>query len=195
MKVTLLLFSVFLSIILYANINYLHGISGMTLRDGGTGCICHSDHPNDSVVVWIQGPDTVYLSDTAFYKIYIYGGPAVSGGFNLAADFGTLNSTDSLTQILLDELTHSTSKPFMNDTVFWNFSYIAPDSLVIDTLYATGNSTNNDSIPTGLDKWNHAQNFIVHVSDDPLLIENKVLQPEEFFLYQNYPNPFNQRRK
>jgi hypothetical protein len=147
------------------------------------------------VLVWIEGPDTVYLNDTTNYKIFISGGPAITGGFNLASYFGVLDSTDSLTQILFNELTHSTSKEFINDTIFWNFSYIAPDSLVVDTLYAAGNSTNNDSIPTSLDKWNHAENFVVNVMDEPVFVQTEKLKPEDFALYQNYPNPFNPSTK
>ncbi|MBT8382289.1 MAG: hypothetical protein KJO59_08015, partial [Ignavibacteria bacterium] len=112
MKTNLLLLSVFVTIIIYANINYQHGINGMTLRDGGTGCICHDLDPTDSVMVWIEGPDTVYLNDTADYKIYISGGPAVVGGFNVATYFSIIDATDTLTQILSDELTHNRPKQF-----------------------------------------------------------------------------------
>ncbi len=191
MKTSLLLLSVFLSVVLYANINYMHGISGMTLRDGGTGCICHNDHPSDSVMVWIEGPDTVFINDTINYKLFMSGGPAITGGFNVASYIGLLDTTDSLTQLIFGELTHKKSKHFINDTLFWDFLYIAPDSIVSDTLYATANSTNNDSIPTSLDQWNHAENFAVNVIDEPVFVKDKNVQPDEFVLYQNYPNPFN----
>ena len=195
MKTNLLLLSVFFAIIIYANINHWHGITGMTLRDSGIGCFCHNEHPNDSVKVWIEGPDTVYLNDTAYYKIFISGGPAVTGGFNLASYSGILDTTDPLTQILYDELTHSMPKQFVNDTVFWDFIYIAPDSLIVDTLYSAGNSTNNDTIPVYFDKWNHAENLAVHIVEEPVYVANKNLPLENFILFQNYPNPFNPSTK
>ena len=53
MKINILLAITFLSFITYANLDYLHGITGMTLRDGGIGCVCHGTEPTISVNVWI----------------------------------------------------------------------------------------------------------------------------------------------
>ena len=191
MKINLILGIAFLSIIIYANIEYLHGITGMTLRDGGTGCICHNFTWSDSVKVWIDGPDSVYRNDTVSYKLFMSGGPAVTGGFNIAAYFGVLDSVDTLTRVSFGELTHSSTNQFVSDTVFWNFIYTAPDSLLIDTLYSVGNSTNGDSIPTNLDEWNFGENFVVSVIDRPVYVESDNSIPDDFVLYQNYPNPFN----
>jgi len=191
MKYTLLILAAFFSIIIYANINYLHGISGKTLKDDGTGCICHNFVFNDSVNVWIEGPDTVNTSDSADFNIFIAGGPAVVGGFDLAVLYGSLNSVDTLTHIEFSDLTHSFPNFFFNDTVFWSFLYVAPDSVVSDTIYSVGNSCNGDSIQTDLDQWNHADNFVVNVVDEPVFVQNDETSPERFVLNQNYPNPFN----
>jgi hypothetical protein len=169
----------------------MDGISGMTLKDGGDGCQCHNFFSNDSVYVWIEGPDTVYVQDSAYYKIFMTGGPSVVGGFDLAVYFGILNAVDTLAQIKDGDLVHSFPNIFTNDTIVWDFKYISPDTVLADTLYATGNSCNGDSIPTELDQWNHGENFIVNVVDNPVFSENEVFQPEEFVLHQNYPNPFN----
>jgi hypothetical protein len=195
MKTNLLILSIFLSIIIYANINYQHGINGMTLRDGGIGCICHDLTPTDTVNVWIEGLDTVFRGETARYRILITGGPAVAGGFNIASYFGELDTVDTLTQKILGELTQISPNLFKNDTVSWNFLYTAPDSLLVDTLYSVANSVNRDSIPSNLDQWNFGENFIVHVVDKPVYVQDKSIQPEKFILYQNYPNPFNPSTK
>jgi hypothetical protein len=195
MKFNFLLIFVFVSIIVYAGIDSLHGIVGLTKRDGSTGCVCHNFFWSDSVNVWIEGPDSVYRNDTVSYKLFMSGGPEVTGGFNVASYFGVLDSVDTLTRVAFGELTHTSPNPFISDTVFWNFSYTAPDSLLIDTLYSVGNSTNGDSIPTDPDQWNFGENFIVNVIDKPVNVERINLVPEEYILYQNYPNPFNPTTK
>ncbi len=195
MKTNLILLSIFITIIVYANINRMDGISGMTLKDGGSGCQCHNFFSNDSVKIWISGPDTLYSGDSAAYKIFMTGGPAVVGGFDLAVFFGTLNAVDTLAKVKDGDLVHSFPNLFLNDTVVWDFKYIAPDTVLTDTLYATGNSCNQDSIPTEIDQWNHAENFIVIVIEEPVYVKDRSLQPDEFILYQNYPNPFNPSTK
>ena len=191
MKINLLLSVAFLSIVIYANINEMHGIIGLTKRDGGLGCLCHNLTPTNSVSVWIEGPDSVLINSSVQYKLFMTGGPAKAGGFNIASFVGTLDSVDTLTQVLFGELTHTSPNPFLNDTVSWNFLYTAPDSLVVDTIYSVANSVNWDSIPSNFDQWNFGENFVVHVIDNPVYVQNENQQPEDFVLYQNYPNPFN----
>jgi len=191
MKINLLLAIAFLSFITYANIDYLHGIVGMTLRDGGTGCVCHNFEPTDSVIVWIEGSDSLIRNTTQQYKLLMTGGPSAAGGFNISSFSGFLDTVDTLTRVLSGELTHTSPNPFINDTVFWNFSYTAPDSLLSDTLYSVANSVNWDSIPSDFDQWNFGENFVIHIIDNPVNVEKEKMQPEDFVLYQNYPNPFN----
>ena len=191
MKINLLLAITFLSIIIYANIDEMHGIVGLTKKNGGVGCVCHDLIPTDSVIVWIEGPDSVLINSTAQFKLLMTGGPAVAGGFNIATYFGEVDSSDTLSYVLFSELTHTSPNPFSNDTVYWNFLYTAPDSLVADTIYSVANSVNWDSIPSNLDQWNFGENFVVHVIDNPVYVQNENQQPEDFVLYQNYPNPFN----
>ena len=190
MKINILLAITFLSFIAYANLDYIHGIVGMTLRDGGTGCVCHNLNPATSVNVWIEGPDSLIINQTEQYRLYMTGGPAVEGGFNVASYFGTLNSIDTLVSLLSGELTHAIPNPFADDTVKWVFSYTAPDTLLTDTLYSVGNSVNGNGNPSQ-DQWNFGQNFLIHIIDNPVYVQNENLNPNEFVLYQNYPNPFN----
>ncbi len=194
MKYTLLILAVFFSIIIYANINYEHGIIDMTLLDGGSGCICHDIQPDSTVNVWVEGPDTLFMNDSAFYKLMMTGGPSVSGGFDLAVRFGTLDSVDTLTYILFDELTHTSPKPFMNATVLWDFMYTAPDSLVTDTIYSVANSVNDDGNPQPGDKWNFGENFPVTITAKPVYVDEEIVL-NKFSLSQNYPNPFNPNTK
>ena len=111
MKINLLLVITFLSIIIYANIDEMHGIVGLTKKDGGIGCLCHDLNPTDSVIVWIEGPDSVLINSTVQFKLFMTGGPAVAGGFNIASYFGEVDSIDSLTKVLFGELTHSSPNP------------------------------------------------------------------------------------
>ncbi len=195
MKINLLLAIIFLSVIIYANITEMHGIVGLTKRDGGVGCVCHDLNPSDSVIVWIEGPDTVLRNSNTQYKLFMTGGPAAAGGFNIASYFGELDSVDTLTHNLFGELTHTNPNSFINDTVSWNFLYTAPDSLLTDTIFSVANSVNWDSIPNSLDQWNFGENFAVHIIDIPVFVQNENHQQEDFVLYQNYPNPFNPSTK
>jgi len=195
MKTNLLLIAAFLSVIIYANIDELHGIVGMTRLDGSVGCVCHGIDFNDSVFVWIEGPDSIFVNDTAYYKILMTGGPAISGGFNVAARIGHLDSLDFETRIIIGQLTHSAPKSFLNDTVYWSFKYTAPDSIVTDTIYSVANSVNGDSIPSSLDKWNFGENFAVNIVDNPTSVKQELISLAEFVLEQNYPNPFNPSTK
>ncbi|NNG26688.1 MAG: T9SS type A sorting domain-containing protein [Ignavibacteriaceae bacterium] len=190
MKYSLLILATFFSIIIYANINYEHGIIDMTLLDGGLGCVCHDVQPDSTVNVWIEGPDTLFPNDTAYYKLMMNGGPSVKGGFDLAVRFGVLDSVDTLTYILFDELTHTVPKPFANATVLWDFIYKAPDSLVTDTIYSVANSVNGDGNPQPDDKWNFGENFPVTITAKPVSVDEAIIL-NGYILSQNYPNPFN----
>jgi hypothetical protein len=167
------------------------GQVGTTLRDGGTGCNCHTFLPSDSVHVWITGPDSVAMGGFADYTVAIAGGPAVRGGFNVASSVGTLILVFPGTgvQLITGELTHTAPKSFQNDTVSWRFRYQAPLSGSRDTLFSVGNSTNGNGLPNG-DEFNFGANFEVHLLDSTVgVVADRA--PLSFELGQNYPNPFN----
>jgi len=194
MKINLLLITTFISIIIFANIKFETGHVGLT-RLNGEGCQCHGVDFTDSVHVWVEGPDSLFVSDTVKYKILMTGGPAVAGGFNIAIRYGAIDSVDTLSHRMLFseefplELTHTMPSAFINDTVFWNFKYTAPDSSVVDTIYSVANSVNLDGIPFN-DHWNFGANFPVSVVNIPVTVEDETL-PSQFYFSQNYPNPFN----
>jgi hypothetical protein len=169
------------------------GIVGTTKKNG-FGCTCHNFAPADTVVVWIEGPARVQHGTQASYTILMTGGPAVDGGFNVAAGRGTLSTAETLTQLLASvdglELTHTVPKGFVADTVRWQFRYTAPADTTLDTLFSAANSVNGNGIPTG-DAWNFGANFVIDVTNDPPLAVAPGELPRSSALLQNYPNPFN----
>jgi hypothetical protein len=200
-KYNLLLVFTFLSIIVYAfKVQYPTGIVGLTEKDGALGCICHNFEKTDSVFAWIEGPDSVVLGNTVEYKLYLTGGPAVQGGFNLATLFGKVFPIDSLTQRLEyvqgdTQLTQTQPLNFTGDTIFWRFVYTALDSALVDTIYSVVNSVNGDGNPTDADQWNFGRKFSITIYDSPISVKDNFVEVKDFILYQNYPNPFNPSTK
>jgi hypothetical protein len=163
MKINILFAGLFLSIIAYASADFFTGISGATQLNG-EGCLCHSLTSSSSVIVWIEGPDSVALGETVQYRIFMVGGPSAFGGFNVAARFNNLSPADSSVHELDGELTHNYPQPFpIAQPVSWPFNYTAV-SQGWDTLYSVGNSVNGDSIPTEDDQWNFGEKFPVFVT-------------------------------
>ena len=165
MKRTIYYLSVFffVSVVLVAGIMSSNGMTEAT-RLNGEGCVCHNPSADPNVTVRIWGPAQVTTGSTNSYFVSIKGGPAVKAGFNTAARFGSLDVNDASVLKVGNELTQSTPRVFGGaDSVYWTFSYTAPQTTGFDTLYATGNSVNGDGIPTALDKWNFSPNFAVQV--------------------------------
>ncbi|MCX7877214.1 MAG: T9SS type A sorting domain-containing protein [Ignavibacteria bacterium] len=170
-----------------------YGFVGTTKKPGSTvdGCVCHGASNTPSVSVSIIGPDSVQTGTTATFTVRVQGGPSVNGGFNVAAFNGDVNIVpgDTMVRKQDGELTHTHPKPFSAGLVSWNFRYTAPNSPGTDTLYATGNSCNNDNLSDG-DLWNWSPNRPVRIYN-PIGIINISEVAEKFTLSQNYPNPFN----
>lgn len=162
MKYTLLIVIIFASVIIYAGTDLFSGIVGLTQLNG-EGCQCHNLNVEPTVNVWIEGPDTLERNQTAQYFIKMTGGPAVTGGFNVAARFSNLFVADTGTLKIDGELAHSWPRFFVNDTVAWKFNFTASNSATLDTIYSVAQSVNNDGIPTSLDKWNFGAKFPVRI--------------------------------
>lgn len=156
------LIGVFVSVAIYSSVTLQHGIVGLT-KLNGEGCICHNLTPTKSVTISISGQDSIPAGGIALFKIRMTGAPGVVGGMNVASLFGTLSPFDTTARIIDGEITHSKPKLFVSDTVEWKFYYQAPVNLGWDTIYATGLSANQDSIPTSDDKWNFSPNFPVKI--------------------------------
>jgi len=153
------------------------------------------------VIAWVEGPDTLRIGETGYYTMYLTGGPAEAGGYNVAGRFGQMELVDTFSvwnSLAINELTQAFSLPFptTNDTIYWNFGYTASDSSTEwDTIYSCAISLVWDSIPDPLDRWNFGPKFPVKILD-PItnaLVENESLN--SYKLFQNYPNPFNPTTK
>jgi len=189
------LFLLFISVVVIASIDDTDLIGCTELN--GNGCVCHSLDRDYSVHVWVEGPESLYVGQTGYYKMFMYGGPAEAGGYNVAGRFGQMVLVDSLSfqhPLSMNELTQAFPLPFpsQQDTIYWDFGYTASDtSAEWDTIYSCGISLVWDSIPDFLDRWNYGPKFPVHIVDDPTGINNSENFVNDFQLYQNYPNPFN----
>ena len=187
-------FIIFIAVLFMMSFNFLPtGMVGTTRKGGGDfGCLCHGPTPTTSVAVFFLGPDSVAAGQTVTFRVFVAHGPAISGGFNVASYQGTLDTIPGLgtrKDSASGELTHSTPKFFANDTVSWSFKYTAGNTPMMDTLFATGNSTNNDGKSFN-DNWNWSPNFQVRVYN-PIGIINISTIAKDYSLSQNYPNPFN----
>lgn len=168
------------------------GYVGTTKKGGvNLGCICHGSSPTTGVSVNFSGPDSVAMGQTVTFTISVSHGPGITGGFNVAVNTGDINivAGDTTVRKQDGELTHTHPKLFASDTARWSFTYTAPNSPTVDTLFATGNSTNNDNTSDN-DEWNWSDNKPLRVYN-PIGIINLSETAREFNLSQNYPNPFN----
>ena len=177
------------------DILYMVGNGHLTLKYGDVytqGCICHGfGLPTSTVKVWVVGPESLKVGALGLYNIYVRGGPAVNGGFNVDAGKGYVSPGDSTSYLWggEDELTHSLPKAFVNDTVNWRFYYTAPMIYGLDTIFSVGNSADGNLDPTG-DEYNFGADFLVKIVDTITNVSENGT-PAGFHLYPNYPNPFN----
>ena len=107
------LFLTFVSIAVIANVNETDLIGCTELN--GMGCVCHTTERDTTVNVWVEGPESLYVGQTGYYKMFMAGGPAEAGGYNVAGRFGKMILVDSFSyqnQYALNELTQAFSLPF-----------------------------------------------------------------------------------
>jgi hypothetical protein len=193
-----LLFLSFISIVVIANVDGTDLIGCTELN--GAGCVCHTVERDYFVNVWVEGPESLYVGQTGIYKMFMSGGPAEAGGYNVAGRSGEMVLVDSFSfqhPLSLNELTQAFSLPFPTpqDTIYWEFGYKVLDPLIVsDTIYSCGLSLVWDTIPDFHDRWNFGPKFpikILSATD----VNEKPNSPQEIVLYQNYPNPFNPSTK
>jgi hypothetical protein len=188
------LFLAFVSVVVIANVDEANLI-GCT-EFNGQGCVCHTLERDYSVNVWVEGPESLYVGQTGIYKMFMFGGPAEAGGYNVAGRSGEMVLVDSFSfqhPLSLNELTQAFSLPFptTQDTIYWEFGYkVLDSSIVTDTIYSCGLSLVWDTIPDFHDRWNFGSKFPITILA-PTSVDDQQNHPTEFVLYQNYPNPFN----
>lgn len=203
MKVNYLLtflFLAFVTIIVIANVDGTDLINCTELN--GQGCVCHNLERDTLVHVWVEGPESLYVGQTGMYKMFMSGGPAEAGGYNVAGRFGEMVLVDTLSfqhPLVLNELTQAFPLPFPTpqDTIYWDFGYEVQDSSIAwDTIYSCGLSIVWDTIPDFHDHWNFGSKFPVKILSEAVTnIDEHTNSPNDFILYQNYPNPFNPSTK
>jgi hypothetical protein len=181
---SLVLLLIVLSLQLKADLN---GRTGRTRKTSTTGCSCHGS-VNAATTVTIAGPDTVVQGTTAQYTLTISNPSQTGAGCDIAVRLGTLVNTSALTHLSGGEITHSNNIAMTNHTVTIPFSYTAPSSPGIDTIWAQGLATNSNGSTSG-DMQNYAPEKRIIVRGPVGITNNQTVS--EFALYQNYPNPFN----
>jgi uncharacterized protein (TIGR03382 family) len=121
-----------------ANINGYSGKSGVTCT------VCHAAGAAVPTVE-ITGPETLTAGQTAQYSLIITGGPAKTGGANIALSntAATLApATNSGLKLLSGELVQSAPKAFSDNKVQFDFTVTAPSSAGTLSVFAAGNSSN-----------------------------------------------------
>lgn len=180
-------FSIFITTIFYA---YSSGITGLTLKDGDNGCFCHGSNASSEVNVVIDGPDELAAGETAAFSVSITGGPLAAAGTNIASGKGSLAPADTSLKLEDNQLAHNIVPKISTDNmVIFTFNYTAPDNSGIDTLFAVGNSVDNQGNSSG-DRWNFAENKLININL-PTEVDDEIINPKILSLEQNYPNPFN----
>jgi hypothetical protein len=169
------LFLTFVSIVVIANVNETKLIGCTELN--GYGCVCHTVERDTAVQVWVEGPESLLVGQTGIYKMFMTGGPAEAGGYNVAGRFGEMILVDTFSfqhPLAMNELTQAFSLPFptTQDTIYWEFGYKAlGSSPEWDTIYSCGLSLVWDSIPDFHDRWNFGPKFPIVVFDEPIPVE------------------------
>jgi hypothetical protein len=166
MKINILLFTVFLSFTLlaYSGLFEIPQARIGTTQLNGEGCVCHSLDEDPNVFVWVEGPETLAVGQSGLYKMFLAGGPAEAGGYNVAGRFGIMGLVDTLSVWDYREPNELTQAfplvfPTPQDTIFWPFLYFASDSSEVDTIYSVGLSIVYDSVPDFHDRWAFGPKF------------------------------------
>ena len=174
------------TVILYGDID---GRTGRTLKSSTAGCGgCHGSAATNDVSVTFAGPDSVNIGQIVQYTLTVAKPSKTGAGLDIATRRGTLAPVSNNIHLANGELTHNNNIQMINGTITVAFTYTAPGTVGLDTLWATGNATNSNGSSSG-DDWNWAGSKRIVVRNPVGIIPNEVAV--NYQLYQNYPNPFN----
>lgn len=127
-----------------ASLNGRIGFSGNPETNGGETCTtCHGTGAALPAVT-LDAPTNVTAEETNLYTVTISGGPDQTASLNVSVNNrrGLLAPIAADTQRILDELTHSIPKPFVDNQATFTFAWTASTHNETVTLYAAGNSSN-----------------------------------------------------
>lgn len=162
--------------------SYPTGVTGRTKKTSTTGCSCHTQ--NTSIAGWITGPDTVVAGTSATFTVNLSrsGYTGAHGGTDIAVRLGALAVLDNRLHLSSGELTQSAALTYSGGTVAVTFTYTAPSSAGIDTIWC-------NAVAGYSNGWNWGTEKRIIVTNPTGITNNQT--PVQFALYQNYPNPFN----
>jgi hypothetical protein len=109
---------------------------------------------------------TFQTGNTYTFTLTVSNSNETNAGCDIATKFGTLNTSGTGLQKIGSQLTHSTPRAL---SATWTFTYTAPSSACVDTIFATGNAVNADGSDNGncTDKWNFASKYLITVEAPP----------------------------
>ncbi len=153
----------------------INGHSGNPATNFGMSCnACHGG--GSQPTVFLTGPQTVDAGDTVIYTLSVQSAAPTlqtAAGLDVSATAGAFASLGPDTQLLEEEITHSTPKN--NDAgglATFSFYWTAPPSAQVVTLYAAGNSVNMNNNPGGDD---HANTTLSVEVTEPSAVQLSVL--------------------
>ena len=146
---------------------YSEGVVGYSGKQGAICTDCHGG--GDKPDVSVEGPAALAPGATGVYAFTVHATVSrqPGAGFNVAASAGTLATNESGEQVIAGELTQKTPKQVnASRNATWSFKWTAPAAPGTYTLYAAGNSVNNND-GTGGDNA-RATTLAVSVGDAPV---------------------------
>lgn len=168
----------------------IDGRTNRTRKTSTSGCgSCHGSSGTAGVSVTINGPDTVVAGQTAQYSMIINRAGKTGAGLDIATRRGTLGAVTSGTRVQSGEITHNDNILMSNGTVTVQFSYTAPATIGLDTIWSVGIATNSGGNSSG-DEWNWSANKSLYVKLATGINQTNS-ELNDYRLSQNYPNPFN----
>jgi hypothetical protein len=163
----------------FLSTSYSGGISGVSQA----GCNCHGPSSANTIVSISPSTGTFYSPGERINFTVTVANPNMTtgtsgGGFNLSTNIGTLENANGETQLIGDELTHTSRKASNTGSVSWDFVWTAPASgSGLLQLFVAGNAVDGTG-GTGNDQWNFGTASIAlpvdFVSFNTKVIEEKI---------------------